>query len=64
MMPAQLVAGCIAMCADAGAQPLHLGDERVAGEGVEVFVHSGKTPKARASSDLRAAITPARRHLP
>jgi hypothetical protein len=38
VMPAQLVAAVVTMLADAGAQPLHLGDERVAIEPIEIII--------------------------
>jgi hypothetical protein len=37
-MPAQLVAAVVAMLPDAGAQPLHFGDERVAIELIEIVI--------------------------
>ena len=39
MMPAQRMPGTVAVRPDAGAQSLHLGDERLAAEGVEILVH-------------------------
>jgi len=40
VIPAEIVAGTVAVRADAGAQPLYLGDQRNAVQCFEIFVHA------------------------
>jgi hypothetical protein len=40
MVPAQLVPRTVAMGADALAQPLHLGNQRLAAQPFEILIHA------------------------